>query len=246
MTFGRLGNFGFGFTGGRGVAKDPAIGVFSGGEQGFYYNFALPATLFQDSGGTTPVTAAAQPIGLVKDQSGRGNDATQSSTARPTWQANGSGLLDGINDYMAQAFVPALSMSMAFKANMTVANRFWGSNVNPNRCYLGIKATNTIGAAIGAVTETTFTGAANVLNQTVVAVFTTDGVNDILYVNGVQVASIPISGTPVNANAIFVGAVNTSGTPGSFIAGSFYKALAIARALTPAEVVSISNYWSSH
>lgn len=245
MTFGRFG-FGFGFTGGKGVRRDPAIGVFSSGEQGFYYNFSILSSLFQDTAGTTPVTAATQPIGLVKDQSGRGNDATQSSVARPIWQADGSGLLDGTDDYLISAVVPALAMSLAFKANLTAANGFWGSNVTPNRCYIGIKSNNFIGAAIGAVTEASLTVGPGFLSQTVTCVITTDGVNDILYVNGTPIAPQVISGTPVNARPIFIGAVNSAGTPGSFMKGSFYKALAIARSLTPTEVASISSYWSAH
>jgi hypothetical protein len=43
------------------------------------------ATMFQDSAGTTPVTAVEQPVGRILDKSGRGNHALQAtSTARPT------------------------------------------------------------------------------------------------------------------------------------------------------------------
>jgi hypothetical protein len=44
--------------------------------------------MFQDSAGTTPVTAVEQPVGLMLDKSGRGNHATQAtSTKRPVLSA---------------------------------------------------------------------------------------------------------------------------------------------------------------
>lgn len=73
---------------------DPAFGgwsprvLFSGGEQGAWYDPSDLSTLFQDSAGTTPVTALGQPVGLMLDKSGRDNHATQATdTARPTIQA---------------------------------------------------------------------------------------------------------------------------------------------------------------
>lgn len=43
--------------------------LFANGEQGFAYDFSDFSTMFQDSAGTTPVTAAGQPVGLVLDKS---------------------------------------------------------------------------------------------------------------------------------------------------------------------------------
>lgn len=49
---------------------------FSNNEQGVWYEPSLTnGTLFQDSAGTTPVTAVEQPVGLMLDKSGRGNHA---------------------------------------------------------------------------------------------------------------------------------------------------------------------------
>ena len=46
------------------------------------------STLFQNSAGTTPVTAVEQPVGRMLDKSGRGNHATQAtSAARPVLSA---------------------------------------------------------------------------------------------------------------------------------------------------------------
>jgi len=62
--------------------------MFSNGEQGWWYDPSNFSTLFQDSAGTTPVTAVEQPVGLQLDLSGRGNHRRQSTSAnRPVVSA---------------------------------------------------------------------------------------------------------------------------------------------------------------
>lgn len=51
-----------------GGAFSPAA-LFASGEQGVWYDPSDMTTLFQDSAGTTPVTAVEQPVGLVLDKS---------------------------------------------------------------------------------------------------------------------------------------------------------------------------------
>lgn len=79
--------------------------LFSGGQQGAWYDPSDVNTLFQDSAGTTPVTAVGQPVGLILDKSGRGNHASQSTPgSRPLYQVDGTGRaylsLDGVDDWM--------------------------------------------------------------------------------------------------------------------------------------------------
>jgi hypothetical protein len=45
------------------------LSLFASGEQGVWYDPSDMSTLFQDSAGTTPVTAVEQPVGLVLDKS---------------------------------------------------------------------------------------------------------------------------------------------------------------------------------
>ena len=62
--------------------------LFLSGEQGAWYDPSDLTTLFQNSAGTTPVTAVEQPVGLMLDKSGRGNHASQSTSAsRPILRA---------------------------------------------------------------------------------------------------------------------------------------------------------------
>lgn len=60
--------------------------LFGASEPGAWYDPSDPSTLFQDSAGTTPVTAVEQPVGLMLDKSGIGNHASQAtSTKRPKY-----------------------------------------------------------------------------------------------------------------------------------------------------------------
>jgi hypothetical protein len=63
--------------------------LFANGEQGFWYDPNDMGTMYRDAAGTIPVTGAGQPVGLIKDKSGRGNHASQTvSASRPILQRN--------------------------------------------------------------------------------------------------------------------------------------------------------------
>lgn len=68
----------------------PRLLFDGGGTNGAWWDPSDITTLFQDSAGTTAVTADGDPVGLVKDKSGNGRDLTASSTARPTYKVSGS------------------------------------------------------------------------------------------------------------------------------------------------------------
>lgn len=106
--------------------------LFAAGEQGVWYDPSDFSTMFQDSAGTTPVTAVGQPVGRILDKSGRGNHASQStSAARPVLgqEAGGQYYLsfDGTDDYLQVAsFVLPLIQRMTcigFAETAAVANQ---------------------------------------------------------------------------------------------------------------------------
>lgn len=79
--------------------------LFAASEVGVWYDPSDLSTMFQDSAGTTPVTADGQPVGKILDKSGRGNHATQATAAkRPVYKTSG-GLhwlqFDGVDDALA-------------------------------------------------------------------------------------------------------------------------------------------------
>lgn len=95
--------------GGSSIASQIA-GFFAQGEAGVWYDPSDIATLFQDSAGTTPVTATGQPVGKILDKSGRANHATQATAAsRPVLQQDATGRyyldFDGVDDSLATASI---------------------------------------------------------------------------------------------------------------------------------------------
>jgi len=99
--------------------------LFSNNEQGAFY-IPRPVvngtqSLFQDAAGTTPVTADGDPVGLMIDQSGNGNHATQSvSGRRLVYIKDGSldlirsdGVDDSLQTIYAAAVTPPCVLSIA-------------------------------------------------------------------------------------------------------------------------------------
>lgn len=78
--------------------------LFNNSEQGFAFDFNDLSTMFQDAAGTIPVTDVGQPVGKVLDKSGRGNHASQPTSAkRPILQQNATTgayylAFDGVDD----------------------------------------------------------------------------------------------------------------------------------------------------
>ena len=84
--------------------------LFAAGEVGAWYDPSDFSTMFQDSAGTTPVTAVEQPVGLILDKSGNGKHASQATSAsRPVLKQDGNGkyylLFDGVDDSLATASI---------------------------------------------------------------------------------------------------------------------------------------------
>lgn len=80
--------------------------LFENGEQGFWLDPNDLSNMFQDAAGTIPVTEIGQPVGLILDKSGRGNHASQATSAsRPVLRKNaitGFNYLDfdGVDDWL--------------------------------------------------------------------------------------------------------------------------------------------------
>jgi len=85
-----------------GYSSSPSA-LFAGGTEGVWYGPSDLSTLFQDSAGTTPVTASGQPVGLTLDKSGNDNHATQATAAaRPTYQTGPArATLDKVDDRLS-------------------------------------------------------------------------------------------------------------------------------------------------
>jgi len=88
--------------------------LFLASEQGAWYDPSDFSTMFQDSAGSTPVTAVEQPVGKILDKSGRGNHASQSTAAsRPVLSAR-KNLLQKTEDFSSADWIKTeVSVSMA-------------------------------------------------------------------------------------------------------------------------------------
>jgi len=77
--------------------------LFAGGQEGLLLEAFDIDTLFQLSGGTTPVTAATDPVGYFGDKSGNGNHAVQATAAaRPTYQTSPArATIDKVDDRLS-------------------------------------------------------------------------------------------------------------------------------------------------
>lgn len=83
--------------------------LFTGNTAGFLYDPSRRDSLFQDAAATIPVTEAGQPVGCIRDLSGRGIHATQSTAAaRPIYQTDGTLHwlnFDGVDDHLVTATI---------------------------------------------------------------------------------------------------------------------------------------------
>jgi hypothetical protein len=79
-------------TGTFSVTTFTPANLFLSSEKGAWFDANDLSTLFQDSAGTTPVTAVGQKVGKWLDKSGNGNHASQSNaTLQPTYQIDNEG-----------------------------------------------------------------------------------------------------------------------------------------------------------
>lgn len=86
-----------------GVSLTQIQDLFASGEKGAIWDYSDKANAYQDSVGTTPVTAPGQPIGRVNDLSGLGNHLTQSTSGLRPMFVRGAAF-DGVDDgFVTQA-----------------------------------------------------------------------------------------------------------------------------------------------
>lgn len=120
--------------------------LFTAGEQGVAYDPNNLSSLFQDSAGTTPVTATGQPVSLMLDLSGRGNHATVAAAAsRPVLRLNattGAHYLetDGSDDWLGTGLINFTSTSkMSVFVGTSLRNNLTGVVVElgPNISSVG-------------------------------------------------------------------------------------------------------------
>jgi hypothetical protein len=176
---------GLGSVAGFGVQQFSPADLFSAGEQGAWYDPSDYSTLFQDSAGTTPVTAVEQFVGLMLDKS---------KGLVPFW----SGYFDGTGDFLT---APSNSAFALGTGAFTIECWAYLSAVN-DRTIFGYASSNSGGIAVFADSApqrrvylnnlAVMTVSGNFPANTWVHIAVTgDGANNIfLWQNGVQIGTV--------------------------------------------------------
>lgn len=227
----------------RMLASPSILAMFASGEAGAFYDTADLSTMYQDSAGTT-AAVVGQPVGRINDKSGRGNHATQATTAaQPILRqdSNGNYYLEFAGHRLSATFVIAqpwdrVSAIRQITSSTSGARLFGDGNVANNMGVLyqgtspeivmfnGFGAPANSGLAIGVngvVTERG-SGASSRL-----------AVNNGAYVTGDSGPNAP--------QGITIGNNSDGGNPSSI---HFYGAVMIGRALTDAEITRARSYFA--
>ena len=127
----------------RGSARAVQPATLFNGNTGGWWDPADLSTLFQDSAGTTPVTAAGQPVGRMNDKSGNGNHLLQPTSGKRPLLQTGSGLwwlaFDGVDDDLTAMFAlaqPVTRITAARNVVWSLNARMWdGGTGNTNGLF---------------------------------------------------------------------------------------------------------------
>lgn len=153
--------------------------LFATGEQGIWLDPSDLTTMFQDSAGTTPVTAAGQVVGLIRDKSGNSNHASQATEASKPILRNTGALwwleFDGVDDFLETAAInltatdkisawagqrklsdAAAAVLFEFSANINLNDGAFAINA-PNAAASASYTVRSKGTMLRDLTESTFT-----------------------------------------------------------------------------------------
>ncbi len=221
-----------------------------------WYDAANSATLRQDAGGTTPVTAGGQPVGLWQDVSGNAVHAAQASAGnRPTYSENGLNGLPALefngSQWINSSFnpnytvVPDMTMLMVYqKVSDTGSNGLWGHDnggwdrlqllnfpANPGAAN-GISTGSGTAATPGVVTTDPLVYTAIMRNSV--------GSGSQVFINGNLNATFTQNHTNTGQASLTFGAINTGGAyPSNVRIGEI---MLFPTALSPAERSAWEQY----
>lgn len=228
--------------------------LFPAGVQGFWYDPTDLSSQFQDSAGTTPVTAAGQPVGKILDKSGRGNHLVQATAAsRPTLQQDGSGfwhwLFDGVDDFLPST-CPTTSVGVLILGCSVGALGFSTPVASGGQAAaeagVGIKIRDTgalwTAAANGTVAAQAKT-AAGLISAGAPVVLRNAWSTTTLQaaVNGAGAASVATGFDAATANVFHIGKANSGTTP-EFFPGRIYGLIGRGAATDAATIARVERF----
>jgi len=208
---------------------------------------------------TTPVARSAVSINgvgtsniAVDDVSVRrieGNHGIQgTSGARPTIQTAGGKLFlrfDALDDnllttFLAQNGANSIIAKVTVPASLAAAQVISGSSGSgANRCFLAVDTGGLLCGGVGSDSTTTIKGTTDLRGLTVVVGLSFDGTTVKLFVEEAEEYSAAQNSTPTVTIPHRIGANNNNGTAGSFWGGDIYHCVAVRKARTLAQFLSI-------
>lgn len=129
------------------------LSLFSSGEQGAWYDPSDFSTMFQDSAGTTPVTAVEQPVGLILDKSKRlalGSELVSPINFTTGWTSSG-----GTVTFNSASNYTASGVANVHQAFFTVGKRYT-ITINSTFTSAGLMLYNGT-SAVNLINQTTIT-----------------------------------------------------------------------------------------
>lgn len=227
----------------RGGGWTPAA-LFTAGQQGFWLDPSDFTTMFQDSAGTTPVTAVGQPVGKILDKSGRANHFAQGTTAsRPILQQDVSGFyclaFDGVDDFLSSVSVASIgaatthSSAIRWAGASSTGNVFCNSGATPQ--LSGV----TLGPIYRMFAATTLSGGVTDTNN---HVFTAQfvGASSALVVDKVGVAAGAAGSNGMTGTTVRVGCDGAGSS--QFFNGRFYGGVIADYVLTTPQRTTLETY----
>jgi lysophospholipase L1-like esterase len=228
-----------------------SFSTFFAGRSGAYYNPSMLSSLFQDTAGTSPVTAVGQSVRRMNDLSGNGHHVTCPGTNPPVLQLINGGYCLVPVDETSRMTVASLVLPQPFRAVALVAP----ATTKPNDVtlfdslagngtfliYTPSTATMLIGGN-GVFTSGTNYPVNNNRLHLIDALFSTHA-NQIA-INGrlVRTQALTASTLPLNGLALLGIRGNPNPVAGGYaFAGNFYGAVFVGGSHTGGELLSISS-----
>ena len=196
---------GLGSIAGFGVQQFSPADLFAAGEQGFWYDPSDYSTLFQDSAGTTPVTAVEQAVGLMLDKSASAGTGYYSGYFDGTgdWLSWSGTTLAG--DFTAECWVYKTAVDASGYTNVFSG----GSN---QQFFIDLTTPGSIGLVINGAVIIPASGTAVALNAWRHLAWVREGNTCRVYVNGVQQGTGTSSAsTSINTVGAFAGSYEMNG-----------------------------------
>lgn len=180
-----------------------------------------------------------------------GNHASQATSgARPVLKAGGLTRYDGSDDNLLTTFNPTAELTLFAKvkipSTLSTTQVIIGGNTSIlPRAFISASTTGQLCAGVGNQNNTVILAANDLRGLTLCVGMVVGGGRVKLLENDTVVYDNAGDGSPASSNPLRLGASSSSGVAANWFGGDIYQALAINRALTPAEITKLTNAWSN-